>query len=76
MTLGISIFNKGDNVILDKPFYFAFLPDFKKSGIIFDYKDLFEGTLVEKAKEGYQNGAKGYLISNPNNPTGKVYSKS
>lgn len=71
--LAYSLFHKNDLVALDKPFYARFIEDFKKSGIVFQFMDLFSGRIVERVQTAYERGAKGYIICNPHNPTGIVY---
>ena len=73
--LGFALFKKDNRLLLDRPYYFGFIPDFEKSGISFEFSDLFSGTLKSKAEKAYADGLKGYLIVNPHNPSGKVYDR-
>lgn len=48
--LGHSLFNKGDLVALDKPYYARFIEDFHKAGVTYQFLDLFTGTLLTRAQ--------------------------
>lgn len=66
-----SLFKKGDKLGIDTPYYFFFNSDFAKSGIDFSFRNITEGTLLDRVSKSSQVGEKGYLVS-PHNPSGLI----
>jgi aspartate/methionine/tyrosine aminotransferase len=68
------IFNKGDKVGFDSPFYFFLQHDFARSGAEIVFRPVEGSTIFERVKQSFNAGEKGYMIVNPHNPTGIVFS--
>ena len=73
--LAKALFKEGDLIGIEAPFYSGFLGCFGRCGSIL-VDSFFEGriSLLDRVKRSYEDGLKGYIICNPNNPTGYVYS--
>lgn len=74
-SLAKTLFEKDNFIGIDTPLYPGFLVDLIRNGAKLLFNDDEEKSLVGRVLEAKQSGAKGYLICNPVNPTGKVYEK-
>lgn len=80
LALGASV-ARGDKVAIVEPDYFANrkLVEFFDGELVPVHMDYFghddcAGVNLSELEEGFKNGVKTFLFSNPNNPTGVVYS--
>ncbi len=71
-----TVFNKDDLIGVNTPLYPGFVHDLSRNGANMLFMPNDENkTLIDKVKLASEQGAKGFLICNPENPTGKIYEK-
>jgi aspartate/methionine/tyrosine aminotransferase len=70
------IFKQGDKVGFDSPFYFFLQRALARSGVELVFRPIEGSTILQRVKESYKAEEKGYLVVNPHNPTGTVFSSS
>lgn len=73
-----SFFKPGDEILIPDPFfptYISITRSFGLTPILIDTYDSNFSLDFKKFQEALTSKTKGILINNPNNPTGKVYSK-
>ena len=69
-------FKKDDQIAICTPLYPGFLSDLTRNGSkVLLMKNDDNMSLLEKALEAKEKGAAGFLVCNPENPTGRVYEK-
>ncbi len=79
--LFIACLEAGDNIIVPEPFYanyngFAHMADIELKSITSHIEDEFALPDIDKFEALIDNRTRAILITNPNNPTGCVYSKA
>lgn len=68
-------FNDGDIISMDAPAYPGIEGDFMhKVSVKFSTENMFKSTLLKRVMRAKEDGSKGYVIINANNPTGHAYS--
>jgi aspartate/methionine/tyrosine aminotransferase len=75
----LGIINPGDEVIVFEPFYENYGPDAVLAGAVPRYVTMHEPdwTFDEKELAGaFTSRTRGIIVNSPNNPTGKVFSRS
>jgi aminotransferase len=74
----LSIIQPGDEVVVPEPFYENYGPDAQISGAVPRFVPLLENfSLDEEAwKSAFTHKTRALILNSPNNPTGKVFSKS
>ena len=74
----LSVIQPGDEVVVPEPFYENYGPDAQISGAVPRFVPLHDDfSLDEEAwKSAFTQKTRAIIINSPNNPTGKVFSKS
>ena len=75
----LGIINPGDEVIVFEPFYENYGPDAVLAGAVPRYVTLHEPEWTFDETElarAFTNRTRGIIVNSPNNPTGKVFSRS
>ena len=74
----LAIIQPGDEVVVPEPFYENYGPDAQISGAVPRFVPLLEDfSLDEEAwKSAFTHKTRAIILNSPNNPTGKVFSKS
>ncbi len=74
-----AIINPGDEIIVFEPFYENYGPDGILSGALPRYVTLYPpdwNYIPDELEKAFNDKTKAIIINTPNNPTGKVFSKS
>ena len=72
-----TFFQPGDTVSVDTPLYAEIQGDFESRVTLkYVHENLFKGTLLKRVIRAKEDGSKGYVIVNANNPTGYAYPQS
>jgi aminotransferase len=75
----MALINPGDEIIVFEPFYENYGPDGRLSGAVPRYVTLYPPDWriePEELEAAFNANTKAIVINTPNNPTGKVYSRS
>ena len=74
----LSVLDPGEKVIIPSPCYLGYIPAIELANASVEYSELDEdfNLNVDNIKKLIDNKTKAIIINTPNNPTGKVYSKS
>jgi aspartate/methionine/tyrosine aminotransferase len=75
----LGVINPGDEVIVFEPFYENYGPDVVLAGAVPRYVTLHEPEWTFDETElarAFTNRTRGIIVNSPNNPTGKVFSRS
>ena len=75
----MTVLNPGDKVIIFSPVYENYIPDSILSGTVPVFIPLHPTDFTldqEQLQDGFRQGARALILCNPNNPTGKVFSRA
>jgi aspartate/methionine/tyrosine aminotransferase len=75
----LALLNQGDEVVVFEPFYENYWPDSQLSGAVVKYVRLRPpgwGFDADELKAAFTSRTRAVIINSPNNPTGKVFSRS